>query len=134
MVNNLLVQLLEACRSSKAKLSPENVSAERTVRLFINGLGGDLRRSWTVRTMAEACGLGATRFTHYFQQITNETPAHYLGKLRLQAAEALLLKVPRAGLEEISRQCGFTSAAYFIHAFKARHGCSPGKYRTASAV
>ena len=132
MVNNMLVLLLEACRSSNVKLSPGNVSAERTVKLFIEGLGADLRRSWTVETMAEACGLGVTRFTHYFQQITNETPAHYLGKLRLQAAEAMLLKVPGPGLEIVSRECGFSRASYFIHAFKAKHGCSPGKYRAAA--
>lgn len=129
LVNNLLVLLLEAFRSSNVKLSPENVSAERTVKLFIGGLGNDLRRGWTVGTMAEACGLGVTRFTHYFQQITNETPARYLGSLRLQAAEAMLLKYPALGLAEISRECGFTRAAYFIHAFKRLHGCSPGRFR-----
>ena len=133
MINTLLVQLLEACRSSNARLSPDNVSAERTVRLFIDGLAGDLRRGWTVGTMAEACGLDVTRFTHYFQQITNETPAHYLGALRLQAAETLLMKRPELGLEEIARGCGFTRASYFIHAFKHKHGCSPGKYRSAAS-
>ena len=130
MVNNLLMLLLETCRTSKLKLSPSIATAERTVKLFIDSIDEDLRKPWTVDTMAEACGLGITRFTYYFQQITNETPAHFLGKLRINEAEKMLMKYPDLNLEVISKECGFTRTNYFICAFKAKHGCPPGKYRT----
>lgn len=133
MVNTMLVLLLETFRSSNNTLTPSITSAERTVKLFISRIGEDLRRPWTVETMAEDCGLGITRFTHYFQQITNETPAHYLGKLRIQAAETLLTRRPAMTLDVISKACGFTRASSFIHAFKAHHGCSPGRFREDNA-
>jgi AraC family L-rhamnose operon regulatory protein RhaS len=129
LINNMLVQLLETYRSSNIKLTSATVSAERTTRIFINNLGDSLRNPWTVQTMAETCDLGVTRFTHYFRQITNETPSHYLGRLRLDRAAKLLTAHPEFNLNEVSRECGFARPNHFIYAFKNMYGRSPGKYR-----
>src|SRR5690606_2564457 len=84
---------------------------------------------WTLESMAEHCGLGITRFVHYFRQSANMTPMHYLTSVRLQAAATLLITQPDKGINEICYGCGFSSSQYFSTTFRKRFGCSPTSYR-----
>lgn len=135
-INELLVLLLQLLRNREIPLDESLTGTRRSVELFLDDLGRQperLIRQWTVRRMAESCGLGVTQFTRYCRQITNMTPLHYLNHLRLEAA-ARLLRGSNLSIHEIARRCGFRSSQYFATAFRQRYGCSPRRYREQTSL
>lgn len=56
--------------------------------------------------------------------------AAWINACRLDRACALLAASPLP-VQEVARRCGFSSPGYFIHAFRLRHGTSPGRWRAA---
>lgn len=128
-VNELLMHLLEFFRKGSFQWDESLVNSSRTVQLFIKDLNGSYREPWTLESMAGHCGLGVTRFVHYFRQFSNMTPGHYLTYIRLEAAASLLVGYPAKGVNEICYDCGFSSSQYFSTAFRKQYGCSPTAYR-----
>jgi AraC-like DNA-binding protein len=56
------------------------------------------------------------------------TPCQYLTKIRLDAAQKMLIDTSRS-LSEIAFDCGFTSQAYFCSVFKSKIGTTPKNFR-----
>ncbi len=133
-VNTLLLELFDLFESRPVRYSPALTDASRSVRLFLEEIQGRLGEPWTVRGMAEACGLGATHFTRHFQQVTGESPARHLLRLRLDAASRRLAEAPLAPVAEIARGVGYPHASYFIRVFVQRYGCTPAVWRRRRAA
>ena len=81
--------------------------------------------------MAESCGLGVTRFSHYVKLLTNLTPAGYLTQCRLQHAQSLLRRTPAILIGKIAHECGFASGQSFATAFRKWTGYAPEEWRKA---
>jgi AraC-like DNA-binding protein len=113
-------------------LDPSLSSSLRTVELFLAELRDNperLAQSWTLRTMAEHCGLAETRFRHYCRQLTNMTPVQFLERYRVEAASRMLVEKPRMTVTEVAMACGFGSSQYFATLFRRHHGRSPRTFR-----
>jgi AraC family L-rhamnose operon regulatory protein RhaS len=78
--------------------------------------------------MAEQCGLGRSRFSHYCRRITNLSPIQYLQKCRVDNAKALLAG-DSGSITHIAMRCGFDSSQYFATVFHRLTGLSPSAYR-----
>ncbi len=129
-VNALLLELFDLFESRPVRFSPALTDASRSVRLFLEELHARLAEPWSVRSMAEACGLGVTHFTRHFQLVTGESPACHLLGVRLESAARRLREAPGTAVAEIARQVGFPHANYFARVFMQRYGCTPGVWRT----
>lgn len=129
IINELIVLLGEFFESSEPHLDESLRGSERTVRLFLDSLSRRLDEPWSLDSMAEECGLGRSQFTTLLRKITNQTPAAYLGKLRLEHAAALLVAEPRLSVTEIAFRCGYQSSQYFARAFRERYAVTPGEWR-----
>jgi AraC-like DNA-binding protein len=129
-INELFLHLLELFRQQDIPLSKELTSARRSTRLFLDSLRGNLAETWTLDSMAEACGLGTTRFVHYCKQVTNRTPMHFLSQLRAEKAARLLLQDPGRNITDIAYDCGFSSSQYFATIFRRHFHCTPRAYRS----
>lgn len=128
LINELLVSLLELLRRHGPRLDESLTSSERTVEIFLGELARDasqLVRPWTVPAMAHQCGLGATAFTQYCRELTNETPLAHLNRLRLEHAAFLLRGRPDMPIKQIAAACGFATGQYFATAFRRHFGRSP---------
>jgi len=79
-------------------------------------------------TVARLFGLNPDYVTRLFREKGNILFSHYLRDLRLSKAEDLL-KRRSLTVHEIASLSGFGSSSYFIHCFRAKHGCSPTEYR-----
>src|SRR5690606_27990409 len=101
----------------------------RTIELFISFLDDKFHEPWTLDSMAEHCGLGITRFVHYFKLATNMTPMQYLNFIRLKAAANILVTDHHAKISKVCYDHGFSSGQYFSTAFRKQFGCSPADYR-----
>lgn len=132
-INELLLATLHLLARQPLRLDPELSSTRRAVSLFLQALNEQLERDWTVEAMAQACGLGVTRFAHYCVQLTNRSPIAYLNGLRVEQARKLMLADPDMRLTDIGALCGFQTSQYFSYRFKAETGLSPRYYRRARA-
>ena len=128
-VNELLMHMLNLFRQGSFHFNESLTDSVRTAELFIKDLNNSFDQPWTLESMANHCGLGITRFVHYFRQLTNSTPMHYLNHLRVEAAAAQLLGHPKQNISQIGYECGFSSSQYFATVFRKQFGCSPATYR-----
>lgn len=133
-VNELLMHLLQLFREGSYQLNASLTDSIRTVEIFIRDLAGSYQELWTLDMMAEHCGMGITRFVHYFRQLTNSTPVQYLSHLRAEAAANKLIIDPLATITEIGYECGFSSSQYFSTVFRKQFGCTPATYRKNSTA
>ncbi len=131
LLNELFLHTLELFRSHDVTLDETLSDTQRTVELFLEDLRSDRRQlagEWTVRRMAQSCGLGVTRFTDYCRRLTNTTPMQHLNRMRLDAAGQLLREQRGLTNLQVAEQCGFSSAQYFATVFRRHFGCTPQQY------
>lgn len=82
----------------------------------------------SIKDVAAHSNYSYTYFTKAFHKYMNETPIHYLDRLRLSHAKRLM-KETNLPLAEIARESGFKSASAFCEVFKRIVGCLPKEYR-----
>ncbi len=133
-INELFLNLLELFREQKVSISPSLSSARRSTELFLGAIRNDVAEPWTLKTMANHCGLCATRFSHYCKEITNLTPMQYLNQIRVEKASEFLISEPEQSVTEIAFACGFASSQYFATVFKQHHKCTPRQFKTKRAA
>ncbi len=104
--------------------------ASSTYRLFF-----DLRQEmlqnnsqpYTLEQLAQRTGYSVSRFSELYGLYFKVSPIEDLLASRIARAKNLLIG-GGISIEEISRQCGFASAAYFSRIFRKRCGCSPSQF------
>jgi AraC-like DNA-binding protein len=132
LINELLLLLLERLRSQEMVLDESLSGTRRSVSMFLDDLSRNISMlgyDWSVRELADSCGLGETRFIHYCRQLKNVTPAKFLNHCRLEAAAKLLAERPDMPITQMALACGFSSSQYFATAFQRHFGISPSDYR-----
>jgi AraC-like DNA-binding protein len=85
------------------------------------------QEAWTVARLARKVGMSRSAFAARFVRLVGEPPLHYLTRLRMQKAAALL----RDGWDAtagVAEQVGYVSDTAFCKAFKRAFGQSPGAY------
>ncbi|MGH2531548.1 MAG: AraC family transcriptional regulator [Thermomicrobiales bacterium] len=128
-INGLLIAVADLLRRSQPLLDPSLSSTQRTVELFLSSLPDHVDQDWTVASMAAACGLGRSRFTHYCKQITNMSPNEFLARCRVEAASRLLQCRLDLNITAVALRTGFGSSQYFSTVFRQHVGCSPREFR-----
>lgn len=128
-IGGLLVVLTELLEQHQPALDTSLSSGQRTVDLFLAALPETVDQPWDLTSMAAACGLGRTRFTHYCKEITNMSPIDYLLRCRVEAAARLLIERGKLSITDVALRCGFESGQYFSRVFHEHKGCSPRDYR-----
>jgi AraC-like DNA-binding protein len=83
--------------------------------------------------IAAAAGISERQLSRLFAADGGSVPAHVLDR-RLELAHSVL-SAPRAPtVAEVAARCGFTSAAYFSHAFRNHFGHRAGDLRAGAAA
>lgn len=131
-VCDVLVKLLELFHLNPVRLRPALMQSSRSVRLYVEGLGSRPAPQ-SVEAMAEACGLGVTRFATLFKEATGGTPGSYLLQRRLEEAKRLLGSCPALSVESVGKRVGFSHGNYFARVFRRTFGVTPAKWRAQAA-
>lgn len=129
-VSDVLVQLLNMFHTCPVRLRPALMESSRSVRLYIQKLKQQNILPPSVASMAAACGLGGTRFSELFKEITGATPGDYFLKWRLDMALQRLKTNPELTVEEVGRSVGFSHGNYFARMFRKAFGSSPRVWRS----
>lgn len=81
----------------------------------------------TLEDLSKAAGMTPKYFCRFFYQMTNKTPIEYLNYYRIEVACELILNTDLS-ITNISLDCGFNDASYFIKTFKKYKGLTPKQY------
>ncbi len=82
----------------------------------------------TLRELASICNLSESHFRRAFQRTVGMPPHQYLLKLRVEAAERLLVET-NFSLSLIAQSCGFASQSHITRVMKQWRGITPGQIR-----
>lgn len=91
--------------------------------------GENFRDPLQLKDVARLYGFHEKYIGRLFKSSTDVSFTQYVNNLRLNAAETELLSSDKS-IIEISVDCGFENVTYFNRLFKARHGISPGRFKT----
>lgn len=86
----------------------------------------------SLKVLASKCGISREHFIRGFRKRYGTSPAALLRSLRLQNARQAL-GFSRLSVEQVSRDCGFTSTNSFCRAFRREFGLSPLEERRAKS-
>ena len=81
-----------------------------------------------IATLAEAVGVSDSYLRRAFGRAYGESPMDYLLRVRIRNAQ-ILLESEFFTVAQIAARCGFHSTSYFVQAFHAQTGETPGAYR-----
>lgn len=87
------------------------------------------RDTLTLPDIAAEVGVSPFHLHRLFKADTGETPAAYLGRIRLGHAAHLMVVLPDASLVQIAFESGFSSAATFARAFRQHFQQTASDYR-----
>lgn len=123
-----LIVHLQRCLAENATDYPPRFEADRRVQQVMKRIEQRCEQSWSLESMAAACGLGRSRFADLVRQQTGDTPMMYVNRLRVQKAMTLLKTTDRS-ITDIAMGTGFGSSQYFCRVFKAYTGMTAGEAR-----
>jgi AraC-like DNA-binding protein len=88
----------------------------------------DISRHFSIASLAETSGIGATGLKRGFKQLYGLGLFAYLQKQRMLQAAALLTDTDKT-IKQITRLTGFRDRSNFTTAFSSYYGTPPGRYR-----
>jgi len=102
--------------------------ADQPIQRALTALQLDVRRRWSVQSLAKAVGLSRAAFARRFARALGVSPIAYLAELRLARAAQRLGECDHS-LAEVAAEVGYESEFAFSRAFKRLYGVPPATYR-----
>ena len=99
---------------------------------LLDHLTDRLDEAHTVSSLADRVHMSTRSFSRRFVAETGVSPMQWLTTQRILHAR-LLLETTDLSIDEVARQCGFSSATLLRHHFDAEVGVPPTRYRAAFA-
>lgn len=87
-----------------------------------------LQEDLSIKRIAQSINVSKSVLYKKFRELLHCTVGEHINKKRIDQAQKLLLGTSLS-MEEISRQCGFSSASYFTKMFKQHMGITPLKFK-----
>jgi len=87
----------------------------------------------SVDQVADSVGISRRTLQRRFRALLGHSVEEEIMKTRMNRAKWLLQET-NFSLTAIALKTGFTTAAYFVHAFKRETGMTPGTYRQSFAT
>jgi AraC family transcriptional regulator len=110
--------------------APRGGLAAWQVRRIMVFVEDNLARRIGVNELASLTGFSPAHFSRSFRVSFNETPHHYLVRMRVERA-LVQLQSADTPLSQVATECGFSDQSHFNRAFKKMLGASPGAWRRA---
>jgi len=104
---------------------------EYTARInrVIDFIEQHLDEELTLDKLARVASFSPYHFHRIFAAMMGETLYHFITRIRLGRARALLVQNPKSSITQIAFDCGFSSSAVFARAFKEAYGMSASQWR-----
>ena len=103
--------------------------ADAQLSLTLTAIHEDMRRKWTLKSLAENASMSRSVFARRFQYVLGETPMDYLANLRMAKASEQLMTSNNT-ISEVAERVGHQSGNAFNTAFKRVVGGTPRQFAT----
>jgi len=126
-LKELLIRILQ---SQHLKISPDDRSGNNGSRLHyvLHYIHEHLTEKIPVNILSRKAYLSRNHFFKWFKEQFGITPLEYINRERIKLAKQLLAE-DKYSVGQISVQCGFGDANYFVRLFKQSEGITPGAYQ-----
>ncbi len=131
LISNSLVNAILAilCRFYEENHpTDQNATSDAALLRTISMIHEKYYEKFTLEQLAKMAQLSRSSFIKRFNEICHMPPLEYINKLRLEAAEDMLVNT-NAAILQIAEHTGFYDSAHFSKAFNAKNGMSPGQFR-----
>lgn len=128
-VIDLVIMMLEHRAADAADAAQRRTQPEARYRVILAEIErgiGDPKLSG--KTVAARVGI-TERYLQQLMEMHGETFSHFVLRLRLDKAAALLVSKRQMRIAEIAFLCGFSDLSYFNRSFRKRFGETPRGYR-----
>lgn len=119
---------LQALVTSFVDLQPKKTQVSLIVKKACQYLEGHLSDAVSLGMLSQYTGYSQNQLIRLFQREVNCSPMQYYVQKKIAWAKSQLV-YSNQSIREISERLGFCDDSYFSKVFKARVGCSPGKFR-----
>jgi AraC-like DNA-binding protein len=110
-------------------ISPSSVYTD----IAVDYIHRHYREALGVETLAREAQISPAHLNRFFHQEYGMSTMQYLYNWRLKVA-CRLLESPYFNISEVAVECGFSSANYFIRAFRKKYGTTPGKIKKSAGA
>ena len=100
---------------------------DEVLRALVDGVVADPAHEWTVESMAAHVGVSVRHLNRLFHTHVGTTPARWLERVRVDAAQTLVLE--GRTLNTVARLCGLGTDETLRRAFIRQLGTTPSSYR-----
>jgi AraC-like DNA-binding protein len=102
--------------------------ADRQLGKTILSVHNQLRKGWTVDSMAASAGMSRSAFAARFKVIVGQSPLEYLTQWRMHKASTLIRR-NNSNMSEVAHAVGYESESAFTKIFKKQTGITPSEFR-----
>lgn len=128
MLAGIVNFLLGIAYSENRRMTFEEMKISNTINKAKIFIQEHVSENISCEMIADAVGMGYSRFRRIFKDYTGFAPAQYVKEIRLNKARDLLVHTAFS-CQEIAYSLGFESPAYFNTFFKKEQGMPPNEYR-----
>jgi AraC-like DNA-binding protein len=121
---NLYLGAIARSTQRRDRITPNEERIREALALIEREYG----RALTLEELADAAGLGISRFSEIFRDHTGLSPMRYLTDYRVGVAK-VLLTASSFTVTAIAEHLGFGTIQHFSRTFKGHTGLSPSEYR-----
>lgn len=139
VVERLLeVLFVEVMRQEGAPVAPLRPGllaglADPKIAPALRAIHGDVRRRWSVATLASVVAMSRAAFAERFTRVVGLPPIGYLSQWRMALAKRALSAGDKP-LAAIAQLCGYDSVSAFSTAFRREVGSAPRRFATQAAA
>lgn len=108
-------------------LSSGNQKRIKQLKAVLSFISTHYQEDLTLTDLADCAHMNRNYFCRYFQELTHQSPIHYLNYYRTEAACEQLTFSDRS-ITEIALDCGFKDPSYFVKVFRRFKGVTPSEY------
>lgn len=118
-----------------AEAAPRGASQPRgglrpaALKRVLGAMRDDPAGDHRIADLSASVAMSDDHFIRAFRESVGIAPHRYLLALRMQRAQRLLAERPGIRVAEVSRSCGFSSAAHFAVQFRRATGATPSAWR-----
>lgn len=128
IIFSYLIRKIVETKSNKPKTWSYAISND-SIKKVIELMHVHISRNWTLDDLAKEVGLSRAGLAQKFKKSLGDTPLHYLTKVRMQKARALLSTTDDT-IEVVAEAVGYSDAFSFSKVFKKITGLPPRDFRT----
>jgi AraC-like DNA-binding protein len=131
----LFVEVMRQQGAPVAPLRPGLLAglADPRIAPALRAIHGDVRRRWSVGTLASVAAMSRAAFADRFMRVVGLPPIGYLSQWRMALAKRALGEGDTP-LAQVAQLCGYDSVSAFSTAFRREVGCPPGRFATQAAA